>query len=65
MPFAAALSTRANAAQAVAEACDQAGINFAGSPDLAVVFFSPHHADEAERIVAAIHERLSPRGLLG
>ena len=65
MPFAAALSTHADTSQAVAEACSRAAAQFAGPPDLALVFFSSHHAEAADRIVAAVRERLAPRCLLG
>jgi small ligand-binding sensory domain FIST len=65
MPYAVALSTLPNTAQAAAEVCARAQETFQESPDLAVVFFSPHHADAAERISATVRERLSPRCLLG
>jgi small ligand-binding sensory domain FIST len=65
MPFAAALSTRSDAAQAIAEACDQILKRFSGTPDLVFLFFSPHYQDDAPRLVSTIHERLAPRCLLG
>jgi small ligand-binding sensory domain FIST len=65
MPFAAALSTRGDTAQAIAEVCQKALEHFSGPADLALIFFSAHHADAADRIVTAAQERLSPRTLLG
>ena len=35
------------------------------TPDLAVVFFSPHHAAQAETIAKTLTERLKPRCLIG
>ncbi len=65
MPFAAALSTLADTCQAVQEVCRRAREQLAGAPDLAVAFFSPHHAGAAETIAATIREQLGPRHLLG
>lgn len=65
MPFAAALSTRSDALQAVDEVCKRAQAEFTGPPDLAVVFLSPHHADAADSMGSAIRQRLAPRCLLG
>jgi small ligand-binding sensory domain FIST len=65
MPFAAALSTRSDTLQAVGEACDRALERFDGPPDLALVFFSPHHNERADQIGAQVRQRLAPRCLLG
>jgi small ligand-binding sensory domain FIST len=65
MPFAAALSTYADTRQALTEATDQAASALGGAPDLALIFFSPHHEDSAAEIVALARERLAPRCLLG
>jgi small ligand-binding sensory domain FIST len=65
MPFAAALSTRPDTSQAVAEACDRVQEQWSGPPDLALLFFSPHHGEAALALVAAVQERLAPRCLLG
>lgn len=65
MPFAAALSTASETSRAMDEACRQALEQFQGQPDLALVFFSPHHVEGAEQIAALARERLSPRCLLG
>src|SRR4051812_41904737 len=64
MPFAAALSTASPAADALAEvAAASAGLG--GPADLAVLFFSPHHAGFAEDLAAGVRERLAPRRLIG
>jgi small ligand-binding sensory domain FIST len=65
MPFAAALSTQSDTAQAMTEACGRVLEQFEGKPDLALVFFSLHHAEAAEKIVTLAQERLGPRCLLG
>jgi small ligand-binding sensory domain FIST len=65
MPFAAALSTAAPTAQALDEVCAQATGQMPDAPDLAAVFFSPHHADAAAAIARTLHERLRPRCLIG
>ena len=63
MPFAAALSTRPETACALDEVCAQvAGL---AAPDLALVFFSPHHAEHADAVADTLHGRLGPRALLG
>ena len=65
MPFAAAVSTATPTPQAVAEICSQVQSRLQSSPDLAMVFFSVHHAGLAEAIGGAVRERLSPKCLLG
>ena len=65
MPFSAALSTAANADRALDEVCTNSRSSLAEKPDLAFAFFSAHHAGAAERIAAAVAERLGPRCLLG
>jgi small ligand-binding sensory domain FIST len=65
MPFAAALSTAPQADRALDDVCSQALAPLAGRPDLALVFFSPHHWDAVPAIAATLHERLAPRCLLG
>jgi small ligand-binding sensory domain FIST len=64
MPFAAAVSTRPQAPDALAEVLDGLSSRVP-QPDLAVVFFSPHHADSAGTIAATLREKLTPRALLG
>ncbi len=63
MPFAAALSTATPTATALDEVC--AAASLPGAPDLACVFFSPHHADDATLIARTLTARLAPRILLG
>ena len=65
MPFAAALSTAEPTARALAEVCDQARGGLPGPPDLATVFFTPHHADRAAEVARSLWERLQPRCLIG
>lgn len=65
MPFAASLSTAVDTEKASAEVCQAVQPQFPGEADLALVFFSPHHAGKAEVVVQAIRERLRPRALLG
>jgi small ligand-binding sensory domain FIST len=65
MPFAAALSTKQDTVQAIEEVCTHAREEMKEPPDLAILFFSPHHVPEAERLVLAVRDRLSPRCLLG
>lgn len=65
MPFAAALSTAPQTGRALDDVCTQAQRTLPASPDLALVFFSPHHAGQAETIAKTIMDRLKPRCLLG
>ncbi|MGE3804488.1 MAG: FIST N-terminal domain-containing protein [Gemmataceae bacterium] len=65
MPFAAALSTLADSAQALDAVCSQARQALDGTADLALVFFSPHHAQAVEKIGQTVGERLGARCLLG
>jgi small ligand-binding sensory domain FIST len=65
MPFASALSTAGPFPDAVSEVCDRAGAELGGAPDLAVVFFSTHHAEHADDLAEQVHRRLAPGTLLG
>jgi small ligand-binding sensory domain FIST len=65
MPFAAALSTAPRTADAADEVCRGAGPRLDGPADLAVLFFSPHHAAQAGALLDTVRERLAPRALLG
>jgi small ligand-binding sensory domain FIST len=65
MPFAAALSTSEPTLQAVEEVCEQTQARLSGAVDLAVLFFSTHHARAADVLVRTVQQRLSPRCLLG
>lgn len=64
MPFAAACSTAADTPHAIAEVCSQLG-NARRPPDLAVAFFSPHHADRAADIAGQLTAELWPGALIG
>ena len=65
MPFAAALSTRAESAAALDETCARALDQLGAKPDLAVVFFSRPHVPAAEALAEQLRQRLAPRCLLG
>jgi small ligand-binding sensory domain FIST len=65
MPFAAALSTAADTAQALEDVCAQTQGRLDGPPDLAVLFYSPHHGDGAAALAAGVREWLAPGCLLG
>ena len=65
MPFAAALSTKADTPQAVEEVCTQVRGKLDGPADLAFLFFSPHHREATHTLPTAVHSRLEVRCLLG
>jgi small ligand-binding sensory domain FIST len=65
MPFAAALSTRSDTAQALEEAQEAVGNELSPEADLALLFFSPHHRRDLEPLLARARERLRVRHLLG
>jgi small ligand-binding sensory domain FIST len=65
MPFTAALSTAPETPEALAEVCGRARAQLDGTPDLGVVFFSPHHLKAAAEISRAVRQELGPRCLLG
>jgi small ligand-binding sensory domain FIST len=65
MPFAAALSTTAATLRALDEVCAAASGQLQGTPDLALLFFSSHHAEAAVSLAAQAQQRLRPRCLLG
>ena len=64
MPFASALSTADDPRRAAVEACERAGAELGGRPDLAVLFFSPHHI-AAARELADVCSSLSPEVMMG
>lgn len=64
MPFAAALSTQPDSSAAIQEACATAGATV-DRPELALLFFSPHHLHAAEALRAAVQSRLKPAYLIG
>src|SRR5438552_1114244 len=65
MPFAAALSTKSEAAAAMDEVCDSVRPHLQGDADLAFLFFTPHHADDADRLATTVRGRLGAKCLLG
>ncbi len=65
MPFAAALSTATDSRQALDEVCAQALAQLQGTPDLALLFYSPHHRAATAGLATAAQERLGGRCLLG
>jgi small ligand-binding sensory domain FIST len=65
MPFACALSIASDTATAGAEAIDRAGAELAARPDLAVLFFSPHHLPAVRDLAQTVQTRLSPGVTLG
>jgi small ligand-binding sensory domain FIST len=65
MPFASSLSTAPTTDAALLDVCSFVRKQLADAPDLAVLFFSIHHGDNADDIVRLVQERLSPRCLLG
>src|SRR5438105_8122841 len=64
MPFAAALSIRPETSAALDEVCTALSGQLP-RPDLAVAFFTPHHARAAEVLSQGLKERLNPRALIG
>lgn len=65
MPFAAALSTNPKTTEALEETSNQAMQQLQGQPDLALLFFSPHHAADAEHLAATVVQKLGVACLLG
>jgi FIST N domain len=65
MPFAAALSTNPSTSNALMEVCQKAAGALDGPPDLAVVFFSPHHLRAAGQMIEILPNQLKARALIG
>jgi small ligand-binding sensory domain FIST len=65
MPFAAALSQIRDTEGALHEACDDAREALRERPDLALVFFSPHHNESADIVARVTADKLQARCLLG
>ena len=61
----AGLSARTAARDAAAEAAREASKSVGGSADLAFVFLSPAHLEDAEEAADAVDDELAPRHLLG
>jgi small ligand-binding sensory domain FIST len=64
MPFAAALSQTPDTVQALNEVCNQVLAQIPARPNLAMLFFSPHHADAAETIARVAQERLGAESFM-
>jgi len=64
MPFAAALSSASRAARAVEETCAEIRSVIPAAPDLACVFFTPHHLEAAAEISSRL-EALGAGALIG
>lgn len=62
MKFKSILSTRSDTMQAAAELA-RAATDW--TPDLAVIFVSPHHQDQFEELLEAIQDATNPRNLIG
>lgn len=64
MPFAAALSTKLSTRDAVAEVLS-ARQQIGGTPDLAIAFWSPHHAESASELTSQLVGGLETNCLIG
>ena len=62
---AASLSTTAETSAALREVCEAALESLGAAPDLAFLFYSPHHAQQAEALAAEAGELLRTENLLG
>lgn len=65
MSFASALSTADDASRAAEEVAHNVRNQLSATPDLAAVFYSPHHAAIADEIARALHEHLEAKTLVG
>ncbi len=65
MPFAAAVSTEPVTSRALDAACTEAVAQLQAVPDLALLFYSPHHLGAVDLLAATAQEQLGARGLLG
>jgi small ligand-binding sensory domain FIST len=65
MPFAAALSTLDATPRALEVVCEKVRAGLPGDVDLAILFFTTHHARAANILAQTVQQRLSPRCLLG
>jgi small ligand-binding sensory domain FIST len=63
--FLTAYSTHEDSADAIAQVCDEIRLQLAGAADLVLLFISPHHAGELERITAAVGEATRTENVLG
>jgi small ligand-binding sensory domain FIST len=65
MPYAASLSTNRDPTRALDEVCARALEHLQATPDLALMFFSPHHVEAAQSLAETAQKRLAVRCLLG
>ena len=63
--FSNALITNANWSEEVEQCCQTLVADIAVSPDVAIVFVSPHFADEFQEIADVIQEKLQPINMIG
>src|SRR5262245_55285352 len=64
MPFSAALSTLTDTKQALHQACSEA-LSKLPKPDLALVFFSPHHLEQIEGLGPGLAAQVGTKALIG
>lgn len=65
MPFASALSTHPDPAEATGEVAGRLLEKLGAGPELAVLFCSPHHVDDLDEIASAVRRLVEPGVLLG
>src|SRR5260370_20091093 len=65
MAFSAGLSTVEEKRPALEEVCRRALDELQGTPDLAFLFFSPHHAEEVESLAVLAQQQLAAHCLVG
>src|SRR5436309_3242144 len=65
MAFAAAIRTKPQTPDAIAEVCAELTPKIEGTPQLGLVFFSNHHLHNAEQIAASLTARFASPCLLG
>jgi small ligand-binding sensory domain FIST len=65
MPFAAALSTASETDEAAEELALAVQNRLGGTADLAIAFYSPHHAANAAELASSLCERIGAKNLLG
>ena len=63
--FSNVLITNANWSKEIAKSCQALIADIVVSPDIAIVFVSPHFADEFQEIADAIQEALQPINMIG
>src|SRR5688572_5534734 len=65
MNFITTLSTEEDTNDALAQVCDEIRLQLAGEANLALVFLSPHHAGQIERIASTVCETARTENVLG